>query len=293
LPVNCGESGRLLLDYVEGSLSRANVLSVEGHVASCDACRRELECLREMSDGLAALSFERAPASLEGRVLGALNAAKAPKPTPRRRYLVPALAVGLAAVLILAFWLLGGQRNSRAEELLAQAESAVSNSTNLHMTCTWYRPENRRLTFIQREIWLTGGKSRWDEDGGASQLAEGGELRSARSGSTNIPAGAQGISRIPSFELMLSGIARIRGSGLSLERQDRLKWAGSTYNALVIKGTDDTGNALRTIFMIEPKTSLPVHGEQQKQVDGRWETEGLIDIDYKAKIDPATFQIPS
>jgi hypothetical protein len=45
--------------------------------------------------------------------------------------------------------------------------------------------------------------------------------------------------------------------------------------------------------MIQPETSLPVRGEQQRRVDGRWETAGLIDIDYKAKIDPVTLHIPS
>jgi hypothetical protein len=59
------------------------------------------------------------------------------------------------------------------------------------------------------------------------------------------------------------------------------------YNALVIKDTGKDGSPLRTIFMIDPATSLPAHGEQERQVGGRWKSEGFIHFEFNTRIDPS------
>lgn len=76
-------SFRYLVWYVEGNLDRAQREKVEAHVALCADCRRELERMRHLKDGVG--EFVAPPADLVSRVMTAVRRRKARR-AERPRY---------------------------------------------------------------------------------------------------------------------------------------------------------------------------------------------------------------
>ncbi|AIE84050.1 hypothetical protein OP10G_0682 [Fimbriimonas ginsengisoli Gsoil 348] len=166
-------------------------------------------------------------------------------------------------------------------------ETAVRQSRTLHMTCRWYKPTDHEKMMTQREIWRDGSTSRWDEAGGTTAILEHHGMRLIRAGQGQLPAQAVSLCRVPTLEVMLSGIVRI--NGVAVETEDGVSWHGTNYRALIVRDRGLDGSPLRTIFLLDPESSLPVKGEQQKQVDGRWETEGTLQFEFNQPIKPGIF----
>jgi len=139
--MNCERVGELIPDYLEGTLGRNELRSVEQHIEGCAECRqlvtlaRKLESLPQEAPS-AALS-ERFHALLEaygeGRAQGAPSAAD-----PARNlgwFRSPFVAAGATAVLLLAGFLGGrytaGESAARSQQEMASMESELKNMRQL------------------------------------------------------------------------------------------------------------------------------------------------------------------
>ena len=110
----CQKLRGMLSSYIDRQLSPSQSQRVEGHVAECEACRRELESLRAMVNLLHRVPMIACPRSF------ALAAVE-----PRRRP-APFALVGAAtavAVLLLAFLFLGDALNLFGPGLLGGEEA--------------------------------------------------------------------------------------------------------------------------------------------------------------------------
>jgi len=103
--MNCDEVETLLHGYMDGELDAVTNQSIEGHIATCTHCRRELASFRELHTGLRQTTlYDRAPAALATRVR--VEARRLPEFTSRRpayRWRTFAAAASIAIVCITAW----------------------------------------------------------------------------------------------------------------------------------------------------------------------------------------------
>jgi anti-sigma factor (TIGR02949 family) len=59
--ISCDEAVRQLWDYLDRTLSPADLVAVEGHLAFCRRCCGEVEFARELRDFLASQSASEVP----------------------------------------------------------------------------------------------------------------------------------------------------------------------------------------------------------------------------------------
>ena len=71
--MKCEEIKELLTEYLDGELPAGDAASVEEHAAECEACRAELEALRQTSALLKSLPRADAPAGLAQNVAASLD----------------------------------------------------------------------------------------------------------------------------------------------------------------------------------------------------------------------------
>jgi anti-sigma factor RsiW len=72
--MNCNEARPLLDANADHELPAPDARRVQQHIESCDACRRESENLRALSQALRAAPYQRAPQSLRARIVAGLPA---------------------------------------------------------------------------------------------------------------------------------------------------------------------------------------------------------------------------
>lgn len=65
----CRETEHLLEAYIDGDLSQEQRCSVEAHLATCEACQRELALARRVSAGLRSLPLQTCPERILEEVL--------------------------------------------------------------------------------------------------------------------------------------------------------------------------------------------------------------------------------
>jgi anti-sigma factor RsiW len=115
--VECDRIRDLLALHVDGALEAAEEEAVRGHLAACEACRREERLERASLAAFEALGSAEVPAGFAERVAAAAR--------PRRSALrwIPA-AAGLAAVAIAgAIWIAGpGGETSEDGEVIAHLD---------------------------------------------------------------------------------------------------------------------------------------------------------------------------
>ena len=115
--MNCAEFESILADYIDGSLSAAEIAAVDGHAAACSCCR---EFMNEVSGGLGVLKRAAEidpPAELITRIAYLAPAGRSREPSERQglasrltsKWLLPMLQPRLAmgmAMTILSFAML-------------------------------------------------------------------------------------------------------------------------------------------------------------------------------------------
>jgi len=291
--MKCLESVPLLNAYLDGELPVDQAEVLDEHLRECTACREQLAAFRDISAKLGDFASEKAPAELHAKVLDAIAAVRetpvvAPAPRGTKRWW-PAVVAAAAAVVVVAFFF-ASRGLGEGEALLQGAQDAVARTSSVHMVCKWYRYNDRSKIFTQREIWVAGNEARWDEAPETSDYIQNGQVRKLKKGRGRIPDNAGEVTRRHSLSAMLSNLILLEGPGVHVEKQPGVQWAGKTYTGLVVKDSDYSGKALRTVFLLDPATLLPVHGEQQKQIDGRWETEGTLTFQFNARVAPAVLK---
>jgi len=146
--------------YVDGALDDAERAAVESHLASCDACRAQVEDERAIRARLKALPPVEPSRSLERQVRHQLRAS-APS---RLRFLLP-LAAGLA---LLAFWARGAapvaawalSRDHAHCFGMKRLPAEVLNGDVGHVA-TWFEERGTRLPTLPSavgELELVGGR---------------------------------------------------------------------------------------------------------------------------------------
>jgi hypothetical protein len=80
--MTCERAQEWISEFLEGSLDGATALAVEGHIARCAACAREVEELRATWSELDAVPMAEPPADLLARVVADLRHASRPQPAP-------------------------------------------------------------------------------------------------------------------------------------------------------------------------------------------------------------------
>jgi anti-sigma factor RsiW len=124
--MNCEAARPQLEAYLDGELDRASVDALEGHLASCGACRGELASLEELRSALRALPAHRAPADLRARLaavndLPALESARsAPRFSGWRMAAAVLSGVATGALFTAGAMRWGGDRLTAGGTLLAR-----------------------------------------------------------------------------------------------------------------------------------------------------------------------------
>lgn len=141
----------LLPAYVDQELDLRAALEVERHLATCEACRRDVAGQRRAGARVRGGAYASAAPALRARVLAALPAAGTPAPAPRPRWwhVWPELAGAVAAVLALAWG--ASVPPSLTDELVASHIRALQVdhladvvSTDQHTVKPWF---NGKLDF--------------------------------------------------------------------------------------------------------------------------------------------------
>ena len=75
--MNCEKFSHIIDDYISGSLSSERRGECEGHIASCEACARQVALVRSVCESLHDAPQVKAPAGLAERILAAVEAEEA------------------------------------------------------------------------------------------------------------------------------------------------------------------------------------------------------------------------
>jgi hypothetical protein len=104
--VDCDEVIRLAPEIALGTLAGQERAEALRHLATCAACRREVDELTQVADELLMLApVQEPPAGFESRVIGALGFERPPAPRRARRWLgrlAPAVAAAAVTATVLA-----------------------------------------------------------------------------------------------------------------------------------------------------------------------------------------------
>lgn len=131
--MTCEETTPLLMDRLQGGISRAGEERLAEHLATCAACRAEAEALTETWNDLGSLDDEQVPHErLRARFHAGLAAYEARESQHRTARLLgrwwpqqPVLQMGLAAALALVGVLVGQQLPSPVDEEVAALREEV------------------------------------------------------------------------------------------------------------------------------------------------------------------------
>jgi anti-sigma factor RsiW len=78
--MNCRQVVELMTDYLDGTLSAADRLKFEEHIAGCDGCRAYLAQMRTTRDMVGRLAGESIPNAIEEELLRAFKDWRPGKP---------------------------------------------------------------------------------------------------------------------------------------------------------------------------------------------------------------------
>ncbi len=110
--MGCEHTRRLAAELALGIADGADRAQALRHIAGCAECRRAVEELSEVADGLLVLAPEREPPpGFESRVLARLQPAAAAAPPRRRRRMLAVLAPAAAAAALATGVVLGATRD--------------------------------------------------------------------------------------------------------------------------------------------------------------------------------------
>jgi hypothetical protein len=120
----CHEAQPLLAELATGAATGHERAAALGHIAGCQSCRRELDELTEVVDGMLLLAPRREPpAGFESAVLARRpDLVREPKPA-RHRYRMRLVLIASGAVAVLLAFVLGAgvvQRQTAADRALAE-----------------------------------------------------------------------------------------------------------------------------------------------------------------------------
>ncbi|MHB1132451.1 MAG: zf-HC2 domain-containing protein [Chloroflexota bacterium] len=152
---DCRDVGALLSAYLDGKTDTAQTQRVEGHLATCAACRLELEQLRLLVSGLRAL-----PALKPERSFALAAPPRVAAPAPANVLYLRRLAVSLAATLVMLFGL-GlqlGQVPTFSSLAARSAPAAVSESAR-ERTLTAAVPNGESPGYLGSPSATTQGRS--------------------------------------------------------------------------------------------------------------------------------------
>ncbi len=111
--MRCDEVAQLAPEIALGMLAGQERAEALRHLATCAACRREVDELTEVADELLMLApVQEPPAGFESRVIGALGLQPERAPRPARRWL-GRLAPAVAAAAVTAAVLAGAYHDDR------------------------------------------------------------------------------------------------------------------------------------------------------------------------------------
>jgi len=112
--MNCKDTHKLIHSYLDGDLDGAARSALDGHVATCAACAKEVAAYREIDGMLGVLERAEAPASLSDGVIARLRAGGRIRTEPVRarggilakipgRWRIPAAAVAVVFIAAIVF----------------------------------------------------------------------------------------------------------------------------------------------------------------------------------------------
>lgn len=132
--VRCGKARRLLLDYCEGRLPRAQARGVAEHLGACGECAHAADDLAQAGRWTKIALRPEPRAGFVQRVMARIEAGAGPVPAPRRSWRFALATAGLAVVL-LAGGLVGYHRlrtpAAQPNDLAAFVGFCVSNHSAL------------------------------------------------------------------------------------------------------------------------------------------------------------------
>jgi anti-sigma factor RsiW len=164
--MNCNEARPLLDANADHELPAPDARRVQQHIESCDACRRESENLRALSQALRAAPYQRAPQSLRARIVAGLPALEDASATFEA-------AADLAAE--------GSEAHAGAKKVGASTAADSDAARTAEPAGGTARPDPAPRTRPRRwPAWLTG----WGipEGGFGQPVAVGGASRGLRAG---------------------------------------------------------------------------------------------------------------
>jgi predicted anti-sigma-YlaC factor YlaD len=131
--MTCEDTTPLLMDRLQGALSQADDDRLAAHVATCSACRTEVDAMTETWNTLGNLDDEQVPHErLRARFHAALAVYETRDARPRTERLLgrlwpqqPALQMGLAAALALVGVVVGQQLPSPVDAEVAELRDEV------------------------------------------------------------------------------------------------------------------------------------------------------------------------
>lgn len=124
---DCTRIEEQLVDYLDGTLSRAEHAAIEGHAAHCAACGIALRESRSILASYRSIPDEDVGAEVADRLRAAARPRAAARRVPRRAWV---LVAGAAAVLLAALasvlWFQRGDSSERLVSLMRTAEAHVA-----------------------------------------------------------------------------------------------------------------------------------------------------------------------
>ncbi len=125
----CRNVSKNLSAYLQGELEPGTARSIEGHLANCPSCRKDLETIQDGIRMAERLELVAAPEGLWQSIEEQIQKRKVPVAPMRKRTLVPAFALGFGIVVLITFliWFFRPPRENRV--LTAAAPQWSVNAT--------------------------------------------------------------------------------------------------------------------------------------------------------------------
>ena len=101
--MRCKKATQLLQLYIDGCLTMQQTRALEAHVASCAACREELDLLQEVAYALRNPGLIAEPADLKMRIMRRIAMAPARSEGPKFSLLRPSLPELLVVIFLATF----------------------------------------------------------------------------------------------------------------------------------------------------------------------------------------------
>lgn len=200
------------------------------------------------------------------------------------------LGLGLAAAAALVMMGVGLAPTWIAARVLQRAEAAAAEVQNAHVTTWSIGPDGSRVK--TREEWQQGDRSRtWERDGERIRLISSGKLWVYEPKLNKVTVRRLGgtAAHVPPVQTLQEMVREFARHGW----RDQLRMLGDTFVngwrvhqvAIQRPGWRDRG-----VLRVDAATDLPIEGEGQTEVDGRWVTRMLMEVHYNVPLPAALFE---